>query len=153
MRELDVERDDRFTAIERTVNHVALAVMALVVLAGALGVFGFGPLSSTTRTGNGFAVTYDRFARNGAPLTFEFTIDDADNARVWLDTALLDAVQIEQVVPAATQQQRTADGATFRFARAASATFDLTGDRVGLVRGRAGTSPDNAVPITLVMYP
>lgn len=65
---LEIERDDRFVARERVVHRVAVAVMLLAVVAGALGVFGAGPLTSATVHGDDFTVTFDRFARNGAPL-------------------------------------------------------------------------------------
>lgn len=99
--ELEIERDDRFVASERRTHRVAVVVMTLVVLGGALGVFGFGPLASATRRGDGFTVTYERFARNGAPL--QMTVEQARPGplRVWIGDALLDAMQVERIVPAA----------------------------------------------------
>jgi hypothetical protein len=44
MPDLEIERDDRFIAIEHVLHRVAVVVMVAVVL----GVFGFGPLSSST---------------------------------------------------------------------------------------------------------
>lgn len=154
MPDLEIERDDRFIAIERMLHRVAVGVMVLVVLAGGLGVFGFGPLSSTTRTHAAFEVTYDRFARNGAPFALEVT---ATGSEVWLNEALLDATQVERIVPAPAEELRTTDGATFVFGDSDDGrtvtTFHMTGDAVGLVRGRAGASPDDATSVSVFFYP
>lgn len=153
MAELEIERDDHFVANERRVHRIAVTAMALVVLGGALGIFGVGPLASTTRAGDGFTVTYERFARNGAPL--RLTVDQARPGplRVWIDHAVLDATQLDGVVPAATTEQRTTAGVRFTFEGSDTASFALTGDAIGLVRGRVGLSPDAAVPATILLYP
>lgn len=153
MTELDIERDDRFVANERRIHRVAVVAMTLLVLGGALGVFGVGPLASTTRQADGFTVTYDRFGRNGAPL--RVTVDDAGPGplRVWINEAVLTATQLDRVVPAPTSEQRTRAGATFSFDGSDTASFALTGDAVGMVRGRIGRSADDAVPITTFLYP
>jgi hypothetical protein len=157
MAELDIERDDRFVANERLMHRVAIVAMTLVVLGGALGVFGFGPLASAARRGDGFTVTYERFARNGAPLEVTVEQDRPGPQRVWVDDAVLEALQLERVVPAAATEQRTTAGATFSFdgsgAAGRTATFELTGDDVGVVRGRIGRSPTDAVPIWILLYP
>jgi hypothetical protein len=156
MAELDIERDDRFVANERLTHRVAIVVMSLVVVGGALGVFGFGPLASAARRGDGFTVTYERFARNGAPLEVTVVQDRPGPRRVWIDDALLEALQLERVVPGAATEQRTTAGATFGFdglGAGGTATFELTGDEVGMVRGRIGRSPTDAVPIWILFYP
>lgn len=153
MADLDLERDDRFTANERRVHRAAVALMTLLVLAGALGVFGVGPLATVTRRGPGFTVTYDRFTRNGAPMEVAVDHTGGGTLQVWLDRTVLDATQVDRVVPTATDEQLTGDGATFTFQGSDTAVFSLTGDAVGVVRGRIGRSPGDAVPVTIVMYP
>jgi hypothetical protein len=154
MPDLEIERDDRFIAIEHVLHHVAVVVMVAAVLAGALGVFGFGPLSSSTAARDGFEVTYDRFARNGAPLTLEIT---TTGTQVWINEALIDAVQVDRVLPAPAQEQRSADGTTFTFDAPAGEpirmTFALTGDTVGLVRGQVGVSAGDTIAVPVVFYP
>lgn len=157
MTELEIERDDRFIAKERLTHRVAIVAMTLVVLGGALGVFGFGPLASTTRRGDGFTVTYERFARNGAPLQLTVEQSRLGPPRVWIDDAVLEAMQLERVVPAAATEQRTAAGVTFGFDGSGTAdwtaAFSLTGNDVGVMRGRVGRSPTDAVPIWILLYP
>ena len=154
MPDLEIERDDRFIAAERTVHHVAVGVMAVVVLAGALGVFGFGPLSSVTSTGDGFEVTYDRFARNGAPFALLITTTATE---MWIDDTLLEATQLERIVPAPAEEIRAEDGTTFVFDRSTGArtraTFHMTGDAVGIVRGRTGVSPGDTAAVSVLFYP
>ena len=157
MTDLEIERDDRFVARERLTHRVAVVAMTLVVLGGALGVFGYGPIASTTRHGDGITVTYDRFARNGAPLQLMVEHSGEGPPRVWVDDTVLDAMQLERVVPAAATERRTAAGVTFDFDGANTAdgttTFALTGNDVGIVRGRIGRSPTEAVPIWILLYP
>jgi len=154
MPDLEIERDDRFIAIEHVLHRIAVVVMVTVVLAGALGVFGFGPLSSTTAAREGIEVTYDRFARNGAPLALEIT---TTGTQVWINEALVDAVQVDRVVPAPAREQRSADGTTFVFDAPAGerirVTFALTGDTVGLVRGQVGASAGDTAPVPVIFYP
>ncbi|HSJ46340.1 MAG TPA: hypothetical protein VK923_16815 [Euzebyales bacterium] len=154
---LETEHDDRFATYEWLTHRVAVVVMTLVVLGGALGVFGFGPLASATRRGEGFTVTYERFARNGAPLRLTIEQFRPGSPRVWIDDAVLEAMQLERVVPAAATERRTAAGVTFGFdgpdTADGTAAFTLTGDDVGMVRGRVGRSPTDAVPIWILLYP
>ena len=157
MPELDLERDDRFLRRERRFHRVVVAGMAVVLLVGLLGVFGIGPLAATTKRGPGFDLTYDRFARNGAPLTLEVQADLSGEGSIWLDSALIRSVQVNRVVPAPLKERRTQDGATFTFhaveGRQETVTFQMTGDTWGLVRGRAGLSPKASVPVTILFYP
>lgn len=155
--ELEIERNDRFVDNERRTHRVAVVVMALVVFGGAFGLFGFGPLASATRHGDGFTVTYERFARNGAPLQMTVEQVRPGPLRVWIGDAFLDAMQVERVVPAAATERRTMAGATFGFAGSGAAggtvAFNLTGDHVGMVRARVGRSPTDAVAIWILLYP
>ena len=157
MSELDIERDDRFVARERLTHRIAVVAMVLVVAGGVLGVFGFGPLASAARRGDGFTVTYERFARNGAPLQVTVEQHRPGPRRVWIDDTLLEGLQLEGVVPTPATERRTTAGAMFTFAGSGAAggiaTFDLTGDDVGLVRGRIGRSGADAVPIWILLYP
>ncbi|HSK96782.1 MAG TPA: hypothetical protein VK891_09215 [Euzebyales bacterium] len=154
MPDLQIERDDRYLAAERALHRAIVVLMALVVVAGALGVFGFGPLSSASRAGDGFEVSYDRFGRNGAPLTLDVTTTGSD---VFVGDALLESVQIERVTPAPAAERRAAGGMAFTFAPAdggpTRVSFDLTGDAVGVVSGQIGRSPGDAMAIRIIFYP
>lgn len=157
MRDLQIERDDRFVARERVLHRIAVVAMALAVAAGVAGLLGSGPLATTSRDGNGYRVTYDRFARNGAPLQLRVETTDAAGGHVWIEDSLLRATRLERVLPTATAERRSAAGVRFAFEPVAGAraiaTFNLTGDGVGLVHGRVGLSPDDAVPVSILLYP
>lgn len=157
MPDLQLEGDDRFEARERVLHRIAVTVMTLGVLAGAAGLLGSGPLATTTRAGDGFRVTYERFARNGAPLQLQVESSDGGGDQVWIDDTLLEAARVERVIPAAAAERRRSAGVQFSFEPVAGAgaavTFNLTGDTIGLVRGRAGRSPTDAVPVSILLYP
>lgn len=157
MPKLEIERDDRFVARERRIHRGAVVAMALAVLAGAVGLFGYGPLSSATREGAGYRVTYDQFSRNGAPLELTIETTKAGELPVWIDDTLLDATQLERVLPVAAKEHRTHGGVTFLFedslGGSQKVSFYFTGNALGLVRGRVGRSRRDSVPLRIFFYP
>jgi hypothetical protein len=155
--DLELEMSDAFAARERLIHRIALAAMMLIIVAGLLGAFGFGPLSVATRTGSDYRLTYDRLARNGAPFAIEVQTTTGRRSQVWIDRWLLDATRLERVVPEPSEERPHAGGVTFVFAEPAGApphvTFHFVGDAVGAVRGRVGRSPTDAVGLSVFFYP
>ena len=56
------------------VKRVGWVVLAILVLAGAAGLFGDGPLSSTIRSANGLTLEFDRFVRRERPFTLKLNL-------------------------------------------------------------------------------
>ncbi|HSK91596.1 MAG TPA: hypothetical protein VK875_09800 [Euzebyales bacterium] len=153
-----IELDDspRFAARERQVRRVAGVLMATFVVLAALGLFGFGPLSSTATGGPGYEVTYDRFGRNGAPFGIDLRSTGGGPLRVWIEAPLLEALELDQVTPAAASERLVGGGVLFTFADGqdpGSVRFAFTADTVGPARGRVGRSPDDAVGVSVFFYP
>ena len=157
MSDLHIERDADFLDAERIVHRIGVVLMTLAVAAGALGFFGYGPLSTATRIATGYTVTYDRFARNGAEFSVLLQQTGAEPLQVWIDTALLDATQPDRVVPEASEERPDDRGVTFVFddegGTDRQANFHFTGDTIGLIRGQVGRSPDDTVPVSAFFYP
>lgn len=84
-------------------------------------------------------------------------VDQPTATEVWIDDTLLEATQLERIVPAPAEEIRAEDGTTFIFDRSTGArtraTFHMTGDAVGIVRGRTGVSPGDTAAVSVLFYP
>lgn len=102
--QLDADPDTAH-ASSRTRQRIAWAVLALVAVAGFAGVLGPGPLSwASAATPDGrVEVDYSRFVRHVADTTLELRVRpdprQTDTAEVWISSAYLSAVNVQQVTP------------------------------------------------------
>ena len=101
---IQVSQDLEFQSRQWTVQRMGWAVMALVVLAAVVGVFGNGPLANATaRSSDGaYQVEYARFARHRAPTSIRVVLQQGaagSEARVALDRGYADGMQVEEVYP------------------------------------------------------
>jgi hypothetical protein len=82
--DLELNQDLRFQRRMWAVQRIGWAVMALVVLAGLLGLFGPGPLSSATagkEEGPLLVEGYERFVRFRIPTTLQVRLDPLGRGR------------------------------------------------------------------------
>jgi hypothetical protein len=87
---------------EWTAQRVAWAVLAALLLAALLGVFGGGPLArAEARGADGLAVRYERFSRARCPetLTVLLPADAGGGRTLRISAALLDGVRLLDVSP------------------------------------------------------
>lgn len=146
-------------------QRIGWAVMALVVVAALLGVFGGGPLSTAVAGERGGAlwVEHDRFARLGA--SYDLRVHwgpgqaDADGSvRVWVGLAFLQRHSIEHVSPQPQSVEAGEDRLIYVFksadpAKGGSATFSFTTARAG--RGDAAVGLPNGATVHFwqIVYP
>lgn len=100
-------------------QHLGWAGISLIVLAGAAGLFGSGPLNSTTHSAQGLTVELDRFVRRQAPFTLKIDIPvpaGSTQAELSLPRSYLDAIEISSVVPRPFQVVTEAHAVRFHFA-------------------------------------
>jgi len=100
-------------------QHLGWAVIGLLVLAGAVGLFGSGPLSSTTRAANELTLEYDRFIRRGTPFTLKATIPvppGSTRAELSLPRDYLGSLRVLSIVPEPIQVVSGAELTKFLFA-------------------------------------
>jgi hypothetical protein len=87
------------------VQRIGWLVAIAVVGAALLGGFGHGPLAQATLTSpdGRLAFDYQRLARHGDPTSFAVRVaglaSDATTTLLWLDSAYLDGLQVEAIVP------------------------------------------------------
>jgi hypothetical protein len=112
-------------------QHLGWALVAALVLAGAAGVFGSGPLSATTRSVDGLSLEFDRFIRRGAPFTLTAVLTvppGASEARLSLSRRYFDKIRIEAMLPSPIQVVSAPEVVTFVFAvadNASALTLDI----------------------------
>lgn len=156
----NIEMERRHWLYER----VAWAVMALIVLAEVLGVFGTGVLSHATAAASrdGLRVEYNRFWRMGAPTRLRVHLPsgsaEAGEIRVWLDRGYLSDVDVQQVTPQPEHVEVRADRLTYGFrAGDAMATaeivFLVAPRRWGKLHARAGLEGGEQVDFAQLVFP
>ncbi len=147
-----IELDEDLTFLKRAwkVERVGWIVMALIVLAALLGLFGRGPLSRATAgtTGDPVRLEYERFTRHSSPATLQVHLapkvaDNNGTARVWLDREYMQDVNIEDISPEPERMEAGRDGIVYVFRiahpdRPTRVTFHIQPNGYGSRPGRIG---------------
>lgn len=144
-------------------DRIGWAVMALVTVAALVGLFGNGfvGLRDAKDSTGLLQVEYNRFGRSGADIVLTVQVGERAASQseiaVWLPNEYLEAVRIDDISPAPDKTEAYADGLLFTFLTAGGdleALFDLTGDKVGPVRGLVGLGgPQGAAGFDQFFYP
>jgi hypothetical protein len=108
---------------ERTwrVQRIGWAIFAVLIVLGLIGLFGPGPLSSTTvgASADGLRIDYDRFARLHAPTTLVIHADRrvarGDELGIVLSGDAIRALELVATTPPADGTSVAPDGAILRF--------------------------------------
>lgn len=118
---LEIDQDLAFQRRSWVVQRVGWVLMAVLVLAAALGFLGSGPLSRARAEVPGLmTVEYQRFARleTGETLTLRLqpAATSGDAVRVSLDQAFLGSVKLESVQPAPARVEAAGGRLVYVFA-------------------------------------
>lgn len=140
-------------------QHLGWAAIAVLVLAGAGGLFGSGPLSSTRLSADGLMLEFDRFIRRGTPFTIEVTVDvppESSEAKLTLPVSYFDEVKISTLMPQPRSVVASAASTTFVFAVDGSSalTVDIHGEarQPGLLQGEIAAG-DRRLQFTQFVWP
>lgn len=104
-----------------SIQRIVWIFLVLVLLGGLAGVFGHGPLSRTSAQApeSHLRVGYDWVARRETPALLHLHLDKAALAsgqvRIRLNHALVDQLQLKQIVPTPLAAEPLADGVRFVF--------------------------------------
>lgn len=143
-------------------QRVGWWVIACILAAGLLGLFGHHPLSRTTaQTQDGtLLVTYDRFGRATSDaeviLTVTPTEQEEGTFRVWFDSDYLDAVRVISVSPLPLRGEARQRGRDFIIQTdggPSTVLLSVQFHTFGIIRGRVRINGGDAVPITHVVWP
>lgn len=148
---LEIAEDLPFQMATWKLQRVAWGVMAAILVAALLGLFGGGVFGTATvgRPGGG-RVEYFRFGRLQSPTTLDVyvTPEGGGEARVWVASDYADRAGIDRVEPVPARVEAGSDGLTYVLPiipsdQPARVRFHLNPERPGLLRGRvrSGTGP------------
>ena len=162
---IEISQDLDFQNRSWRVQRTAWMVMLGVVVAGLLGLFGGGPLSSATLgdAESGAVVRYERFLRAGGEHVLEMEIApsgvDGDSiATLWMNGDWLAANQLIGITPAPQSEVVQPDRILYRFRVGAPASavvvrFSLRSTTPGVHRWRGGVEGGAALSFRQLSYP
>lgn len=110
-----------FQRKEWAVQRVAWAVMAVVVVSAVAGLFGAGPVSSTTAesTDGSLEVEYDRFIRYAGTSSLSMTLSpdavEGGKATVYLSRDLVDRWKVEAVTPTPSTESSSEEWVIYEY--------------------------------------
>lgn len=146
------------------IQGIIWIILVLLLIAGVAGGFGHGPLSEATvhPPGSCLHVYYDRLARRETPSFLKLQLDKkalaSGKIRIHLNRALLDRMQLKQIVPAPLAEVPLADGARFTFqtdptSDAAILTFTENPSEPGFVDGEITIEGEAPVRFRQFVFP
>jgi hypothetical protein len=162
-RSLDIEEDMAFQLRDWMVERIGWAVMALIVLAAALGLFSTGPLSWTTARDaqDTLVVEYERFLRQSSPVTMKLKVAPqavtAEGVILEINEAFADAFRITEIQPQPARSSAIPGGMRFRFETAPNAPatiyFHLSPEDIGFSRPGLGLGGQERLVLPTFIYP
>jgi len=156
---LQLTEDEAFQRRDWMAQRVAWVVFFLVLLAALLGLFGSGPLSTGSRRSAGAQIDYERFARNGRPMTLTITLDSTPGDSVIIDMSddYLAAAPLERTEPEARAQAAGEGARRFEFPLAGEdggkVVFHFDPRSVGLAKGWIAVNGGEPVSFSTFFYP
>lgn len=147
-----------------TAERIGWVVIALVLLAGGLGLLGSaGPLNRVTADDGGMLrVEYARFARHSAPTELQMTLGPSattqELVRIAVSREYLEAVEVARLLPEPSDVELTAEEFVYVFpvaeqGKPLTITFALEPEEYWRHRGTVRLPGGEAVRITQFIYP
>jgi hypothetical protein len=162
--DLEVDQDLEFQQRSWTVQRIGWIVMPLIVLAALLGLLGPGPLSSAAAGSEAgpLWLEYERLGHWERPTTLQVHLGANVAAqgliRIWLDSAYVEKMQIEQVTPQPESVALAANRLIYTFqivepGQPTSITFHLKPEKFGLSSGEVGLVEGSSLQFSQFIYP
>jgi hypothetical protein len=156
---LELEEHLDFQQKQWVFQRVAWLIMLAIVVLGLLGLFGSGPLSTTTLETSAAQLEYDRFARANDPTELQFRLKNAapGTFMIRLERSLTDHATFEtiQPEPATTTLETDWVAYTFDLTERSSSTirFVFARDSAGALSTRAKINSDGALELWQFAFP
>jgi hypothetical protein len=159
---LQINQDVPYQRKEWRVQRIIWVFVAALLIAALAGLFGPGPLSSTSTGTPSFRVEYLRFARWQAPQSLVVSADTAGapTLRLAFDRSFLNSMQVQQITPQPANAKASGNNFIYSFATgpgtATDITFNLQPNSLGTIHGAislltAGRS--SSLHFTELVYP
>ncbi len=159
---IDIEQDLPFQYRQWRLERFGQVLIACLIIAALLGLFGHSPLSTATeRTADGrLSIHYDRFARIESNSDVLVTLEPGESGeavvRLWLDQDYLDAFKVTAVSPIPVRGEARDGGRAFVFQTDGSRfTAVLSGQfqAIGMVHGSVKVDEGEPLAMTHFVWP
>jgi hypothetical protein len=160
---LEIPQDLEFTRRSWTFERIGWVGLALVLVAGILGLLGSGLFSAATagEIGDPLRVRFERFGHfeSDGQLTVEFRPRVRDGlAELWIEDTYLNRVEIRDILPRPVRTELRQDRKVYFFpidegSDTVQVRIDLTYKKAGRIVGKIGTADAPAVEIRQFIYP
>jgi hypothetical protein len=156
---LEIDEDIVFQNRSWTAQRVGWVALALVIVAGLMGLFGSGPVSNTSAGSRETVwVEYERFVRYQAPTTLRIrTRPQNDAAHVNVSREYLEKVKVEKILPEPARVSAGNGFVTYRFDVSGpgefSVKFDLITQALGELPGTVAANDKSGVSFRQFVYP
>jgi len=159
---LEIDQDMDFQHKEWSVERWGWIIMALLAIAGLLGLFGQGPLSITTVENGPVQVEYGRFERLLAPTHWNIQLDEGavqnGEVRLRVEENLLNRYNIQQIEPQPKSEELAPDYTTFVFkapqgGQGMNIHFNLEPNKPGQASGQVGLESGPMLQLNQFIYP
>jgi hypothetical protein len=161
--DLEIPEDLPFQRREWLAERAAWAVMALLIAAALLGLFGTGPLSRTMAGDEAgpLWLEYERFARLLAPASLRLHLGPGagrdGTVRVWIDRRYVDSLELQQVTPQPDSMELSGERLILAFRQAERGatviTFNTRPTRFGSLSGQVGLIDGPSLQLRQFVYP
>lgn len=161
-RDLEIDEDLRLERRFWVAERVGWALMAVVAVAAAVGLFGRGLMGTASAEAGAVRVEYYRFwrASSAMPLTVHLSppAEEQGEARLWISRSYLEHMTLEAVTPEPESVEAGTERMTFVFSLEplegpTSVSFSLRRQRSGPVRGEVGLEGAEAVRFSQFFFP
>ena len=158
----EIEQDLAFQEREWRWERISWLVIALILIAALMGLFGHHPFARiTSQTLNGqVVIDYERYGRydSSAQIVIKSTPAYAHNnmVHVWLDAEYLDAINVISASPWPLRGEAREGERAFVFhtdGRPFSVTLSIQFHSIGLVRGRVRVDEQEPLSLTHMVWP
>lgn len=160
--DLEINQDAHVQERMWKIQRAGWATMALLVLLGAAGLFGHGPVSRTSAGDHRgpLWVEYERFGRHQGSSELRIHVRSAqtDPVRIWIGPDYTDSVEIQQIIPSPMTSALAGRGVAFEVAAPGQEepgviTLLLEFHAIGWVAGEIRSPGIAPIPIRQFIYP
>jgi hypothetical protein len=153
---MDIDTDVKFQRRVWTVQRIGWSVIAAVIVAALIGLFGTGPVSRASAQAPGLQLEYDRFGRLQRPMKLRCLVSETKpETQIALSREYLDSVHVVEITPPPVRAEAAGAWLVYRFAGPApmAVTFNVKAEEFGNLTGAVRIPDGEAVSFRQFIYP